>query len=465
MQNPDQVLTAAQMRAAEDALIAQGCSVSALMDRAGRGAAEWVWRVAAGRPVTVLCGPGNNGGDGYVIAEVLRARGIAVTIVAPDEPRTQAASEARAAYGGQLVREGGTSRGGVFVDCLFGSGLSRRLSEEHAALLNALARQHEISVAIDLPSGVSTDDGALMGAVRRYELTLALGAWKPAHFLMPALETMGGLHLVDIGIGTVPGAARIFPRPHFHAPLRAAHKYSRGLVGVVAGAMPGAALLSATAAMRAGAGYVKLLGADVPAGHPAALVIDPAPLAEALSDPRWTGMLVGPGLGRDAAAREKLGLVLERGLPTTLDADALHLLDDDLLEGIDRSRLLVTPHGGELVKLCQTFGVGGASKPEQALALAQTAGLTVLAKGPDTILAAPDGRVAYFPSAPTWLASAGTGDVLAGIAASRMAAGRAAFEAAGEAVWLHAEAARMAGPVLIADDLVAALSDAVRRFM
>jgi len=462
----DQVLTAAQMRAAEAALIAQGVSVDELMQRAGRSAAEWVWRMAAGRSVAVLCGPGNNGGDGYVIAEALRERGLAVTVVAPVEPATDAARNAHAEWRGRTQSEATTGLGGVLVDCLFGSGLSRALSPEHEALIAALASRHAHAIAIDLPSGVATDDGALLGAVPQFDLTLALGAWKPAHFLMPAMDRTGTVKLVDIGIAPVDGAASIFPRPCFAPPSRTDHKYTRGLVGVVAGAMPGASVLAAKAAMRGGAGYVKLLSDDTrPRNVPAALVVDGRSLPEALADERWSAMLVGPGLGRDEAALERLGEVLEAGLPIVLDADALRLIDDDLVEGVDASRVLLTPHEGELSRLCSSFGVTATGKLDRVKGLAALTGFTVLAKGADTVLAAADGRTAFFPPAPTWLASAGTGDVLAGLAASRLGTGADPFQAAGEAVWLHREAALIAGSMLIADDLVDALSVAYARFL
>lgn len=445
--------------------MARGVTVDELMQRAGRGAAEWAWRVAMGRPVTVLCGPGNNGGDGYVIAETLRARGLAVRIVAPEPPRTHAARAAREQWQGAIAQNAADARGGVFVDCLFGSGLSRPLTAQHEALLATLAALHDVTAAIDLPSGVATDDGALLGAVPASHITIALGAWKPAHFLMPAMERMGALRLVEIGIEPMVRASAVVPRPRFTAPPRDGHKYTRGLLGVVAGAMPGAALLAADAAMHAGAGYVKLLSSPSHPAAPASLVIDYTPLAEALAEKRWSALLVGPGLGRDEVARDKLSAALERGLPTVLDADALHLLDDDMLEGMDPSRLLLTPHEGELARLCEQFGVPSSGKVDRARGLAQVTGLTVLAKGPDTVLAAPDGMTSYFLPASTWLATAGTGDVLAGIAASRMAMGRHAVDAAGEAVWLHREAARIAGPSLSADDLARSVSAAYAQFL
>ena len=239
MRGTDQILTVAQMRAAEQALIDGGETVGSLMERAGRGAAEWVRRLAAGRPVTVLCGPGNNGGDGYVIARELARSGNAVTVVAPIEPRTEAAIAARAAFDGLVTDD---APGGVLVDCLFGSGLARPLEPSHAALLATLARHHGLRVAIDLPSGIDSDSGAPLNPdLPAFDVTLALGAWKYAHWLMPAAALMGERRLVPIGVSTLEGAATVLARPHFAAPAADAHKYTRGLVLVVGGAMAGGA--------------------------------------------------------------------------------------------------------------------------------------------------------------------------------------------------------------------------------
>lgn len=464
MHSPDQVLSAEQMRSAEDARVTNGVSIAQLIERAGLSAADWIWRVASGRGATVLCGPGNNGADGYVLAEALQRRGLAVKVVAPMAPMGPDARNARAIWSGAVSESAHQDRGGVFVDCLFGTGLSRPLLAEHEALLNDLASRHDVTVAIDLPSGVSTDDGSLLGKIPKADLTLALGAWKPAHFRMPARERMGTVRLVDIGIGGVEGSASVFPRPRLETPGATDHKYTRGLVGVVGGAMPGAALLAAGAAQRSGAGYVKLIAhKGVPL--PASLVIDDRPIEQALSDARWSALLVGPGLGRDDTARSRLAAVIERGVPTVLDANALHLLDDDALEGADPSRILLTPHKGELATLCRAFGIEERDKCDRAKALATRTGLTVLAKGPDTLLAAGDGRLAYFAPATAWLATAGTGDVLAGIAASRLATRHDPFVAAGEAVWLHGEAAHLAGAAFTANDMICEISRAYERFL
>ena len=452
-----QVLTAAQMRAAEQALFDAGTSVSALMETAAGGAAEWIRRVAAGRAVTVLCGPGNNGGDGYVIARRLREAGNAVTVVAPLDPSTEAAREARRLWAGPVAE---TGEGDIFVDCLFGSGLTRPLSGEHAALLCDLAARHRYRVAVDLPSGVATDTGAVLNAdCPAYDLTLALGAWKFAHWSLPGRALMGQMRLVPIGIGAVEGAAQLIARPRFDPPAADSHKYRRGLLAIVGGAMPGASLLAASAAQRAGAGYVKLLAQIADPRTPPDVVTETAPLSEALADPRIEAVLVGPGLGRDAAARGRLAAALQHAAALVLDADALMLLAPGMLTR--RVPVLATPHDGELDSLCRSFGVTGDTRRERALGLARASGKVVLAKGPDSMVAAPDGRLALGQPAPSWLSVAGTGDVLAGIAASRMATGADPFAAACEALWLHGEAARRAGPAFTPSQLAERVSEAL----
>lgn len=453
-QSSDQILTAAQMRSAEAALIAGGESVDSLMARAGRGAAEWVWRIAAGRAVTVLCGPGNNGGDGYVIAQALHERGLDVAVIAAAEPATPAARAARAAYRGAMAEWNAVRSGGVLLDCLFGTGLTRPLGADHAALLTRLAASHPQRIAVDLPSGVASDSGLMLTAqLPRYDLTLALGAWKFAHALMPASAAMGALRLVPLGCGQVAGAARMIGKPRLSPPDQAAHKYSRGLLAVVGGAMPGAALLAARAAQGAGAGYIKVF-AD-PAGMTIApdLVIQAGGLADVLTDHRNTAVLVGPGLGRDAAARDRLATALADPVPAVVDADGLVLLGARQLAA-RAAPVVATPHDGELAALERTFGCDGAGpRPERAGQLARASGMVVVAKGPDTVVAAPDGQIACAPRASSWLSTAGTGDVLAGIIASRLATGADPFAAACDGVWLHGEAARLCGVAFSASHL------------
>ncbi len=482
----DQIVTVAQMRDAEQALIDAGLSVDALMQTAGRGAAEWVWRIAAHRPVTVLCGPGNNGGDGYVIAEAIREQGGQVVVIAATEAKTDAARKARALFGGEVVGPDAMPHGEVLVDCLFGSGLTRGLSEDDFALLTRLAASHRTRIAIDLPSGVESDGGhSLNDGLPDYQVTIALGAWKYAHFLMPAAASMGALRLVGIGVAPVSGAARVVRQPALAAPAANAHKYKRGFLGVVGGEMPGAAVLSCLAAMGAGAGYVRLLcGASTgsaraglrnnsitkpaqaelveayPLSLPPDLVQDQRQLEEAVDDRRWNALLVGPGLGRNREAAARLAMALTFGVPTVLDADALSLLAPGHIAD-HPGPLVATPHEGELVALERAFECGSeGSKADRARALAGVSGMVIVAKGPDTVIAAPDGRTALAPRASSWLSTAGTGDVLAGALASRLASGADAFTAACESVWLHGEAARLAGPAFTAAQLAAEMRNA-----
>ncbi len=450
MSAAEQILTVAQMRAAEQALIDGGESVGTLMERAGAGAADWVWRLGAGRAVTVLCGPGNNGGDGYVIARELARRGSAVTVVAPLEPRTQAAIAARSSYGGVIADQ---ANGGVLVDCLFGSGLARPLEPAQAGLLDDLARHHALRIAVDLPSGIDSDSGApLNPGLPKFDVTLALGAWKFAHWLMPAAAAMGARRLVPIGVGRVEGAAAPLQRPRLAPPAPDSHKYTRGLVLVVGGTMAGAALMACEAAMRAGAGAVRLSGG---APHPAVspdVILKAEPLAELLADARTGAALVGPGLGRDGEARKRLTEALAADRPTVVDADALGLVYPGQI-GDHTGPLILTPHEGELARLAERFAIAAADKLARARELAAATDAVVVAKGPDTVIAAPDGRTVLAASPTSWLATAGTGDVLAGIAAARLAATGDPFAAACEAVWLHGEAARLAGPAFTASEL------------
>ncbi len=459
----DAVLTVEEMRAAEQAAMDGGTSEWELMQRAGEGAAQWVVRVAAGRPVTVLCGPGNNGGDGYVIAETLRRNGYAVQVVAPVEPKSETAQRARAAFGGDVESEG-SLRHSVIVDCLFGYGLAREVEGQFAALLEDLRANDCYKIAIDVPSAVESDTGRVLGPLPGYHLTLALGAWKRAHFLMPAMAAMGAKRLVPIGLELGYTAAVLSSRPEIAAPAPDAHKYRRGLLAIVAGAMPGAPLLAAEAAMRGGAGYVKLLSEHSHPDAPAELVIEQGDLPESLADDRIAALLVGPGLGRDQAARDRLAKVLARRKPTVLDADALHLLDPELLAESDAAVLCVTPHEGELESLCEVFDVSADGKIEQARRLHDVTGLSILAKGPDTVLVG-DAMTAFFPRGSSWLSTAGTGDVLAGIVASRLALHGDPRRACEEGVWLHHEAARLASPAFSAGDLARAVKPAMAAFL
>jgi hydroxyethylthiazole kinase-like uncharacterized protein yjeF len=450
------------MRAAEQAVMDAGTSEWELMQRAGKGAARWVMRMAAGRPVTVLCGPGNNGGDGYVIADCLHVKGYKVRVVAPVEPKSETARKARAAFEGEVVGCAALTDP-VVVDCLFGYGLSRDVEGEFATLLEELAASDCYKISIDVPSSVESDTGSVLGPLPQYDLTLALGAWKRAHFLMPAMASMGALRCVPIGLVLAEANDRMASAPRLTAPAADSHKYRRGLLGVVAGAMPGAPLLSAEAAMHAGAGYVKLVSDHSHPDAPADLVIE-QDLEAVLEDERISAVLIGPGLGRDRRARDRLSSVLRSGHSCVLDADALHLLSPNMLDGADVTKVCLTPHEGELATLCESFDVTAQSKLDRAKGLHDVAGMTVLAKGPDTVLAGREG-MRFFPRGSSWLSVAGSGDVLGGIVASRLAVHSDTMRACEEGVWLHHEAARQAGPAFSASYLASAVKHAMPAFL
>lgn len=451
------ILTAEAMRAAEAAATDAGTSVEQLMERAGAALAEAVYRFAGPLPVLILCGPGNNGGDGYVAARHLAARGVQVRVAALAEPRSDAARWARSQWNGEVEQlSDSTAPSPLVIDALFGTGLKRGLDHDLAALLARLCASAVVRVACDLPSGIETDTGAELSSVPGMDLTVTFGALKPAHRLAPAMHRCGRVVLGDIGIDAAASwhdiGAPALP------PLKSDdHKYSRGLVSIIAGRLPGAAVLAAVAAAKAGSGTVRLFADEYLPNVPAAVVQgrpwDP-------QDSKKGSLLIGPGLGDGEGARARVNEVLATGRPVVLDADALSLLRPEQVAaaGAPESLPILTPHSGEFERL---FGRLEGSKAEQALEAARRARAIVVYKGPDTVVASPDGRLGFAPPAPAWLASAGTGDVLAGVAAALLARGMPAFEAACAAVWLHGRAAKIAGPRMIADDLAAAVPEAL----
>ena len=444
------ILTAEAMRAAEQAAFDGGISVEELMERAGGALAEAVYRFAGRTPALILCGPGNNGGDGYVAARHLSDRGVAVRVAAQGEPASDAAKSARARWTGSVEDLGdATTASPLLIDCLFGTGLKRGLEDAVCKQLSRLCDPAIARVACDLPSGVETDTGAELSHVPAFQMTVAFGALKPAHLLHPAMHKCGRLVLADIGIRADDRWHEI-AAPELPALDPGGHKYDRGLVHALAGAMPGAIALAAKASALAGAGYVRVSTSRPIDGLPSAIVqVDTAQV----NDERIGCLLVGPGLGD---VPQLLSLALTSKAPKVLDADALtHVGEPERLHGQDA---IVTPHEGEFRKL---FGDLPGSKPERALEAARRSQAVVVYKGPDTLVASPNGHVAFAPRAHPWLASAGTGDVLAGLIAAMRARGMAAFEAACAGVWLHGRAADIAGPELIADDLAEAIPQAI----
>src|SRR3954447_7125946 len=444
------ILTAEAMRAAEQAAIDRGTSVEQLMERAGAALAEAVYRFAGPTSVLVLCGPGNNGGDGYVAARRLAERGVAVRIAASRDPKSDAAKCARRAWAGEVESlSEATTHAPLLLDCLFGTGLKRGLEGSVIDQFLRLSGGAVVKVACDLPSGIEADSGAQLSDVPAFDMTVTFGALKPAHRLHPAMHKCGRVVLGDLGIAAAFDWHEI-ATPAVPGLKPGGHKYDRGLVHALAGKMPGAIALAAKAAERAGAGYVRVSTSRHIENIPASVVqVDTAEV----NDERIGCLLVGPGMGD---IPQVLTLALTSKASKVLDADAIsHLGDPARLRGQDA---VITPHEGEFSRL---FGEITGTKPERALQAAQMSGAVVVYKGPDTIVASPDGRIGFRPPAPAWLASAGTGDVLAGLIAALRARGLPAFEAACAGAWLHGRAAEIAGPQMIADDLGEAIPAAL----
>jgi hydroxyethylthiazole kinase-like uncharacterized protein yjeF len=444
------ILTTEAMRAAERSAIDSGTSVEQLMERAGAALAEAAVRFAGPLPTLILCGPGNNGGDGYVAARHLEERGIEVRVAALAEPRSDAAKWARSGFGGEVEPlTPQTASAPLLIDALFGTGLRKPLEDSAVEQRLRLSGKASIAIACDLPSGVESDSGALLSDIPRFDLTVTFGALKPAHRLMPAMPRCGRVVLAGIGIDAEARWQEIGP-PKLPPLDPEGQKYTRGLVHCLAGKMPGAIALSATAAARAGAGYVRVSTSRSIDNLPSAIVQTDTAI---LDDDRIGCILVGPGMGE---IPQLLTLALTAKAPKVIDADAIGQVGEP--ERLKKQDAILTPHEGEFREL---FGEIGGTKPERALEAARRSGTVVVYKGPDTIVATPDGRLGFAPPAPAWLATAGTGDVLAGMIAAMVARGLPQFEAACAAVWLHGRAAEIAGPHMIADDLAAAIPQAL----
>ena len=449
----NELLTPLETARADKAAIASGIPVATLMENAGRAVARAIVARLRPRRTLVLCGPGNNGGDGYVAARHLANRGWPVTVAALAPPRGDAGQAARRWHGPIVpFTETEAARADLVIDALFGAGLTRSLDPEAAAVLHA-ARH---IVAIDVPSGLDGATGQPLGPVAPAAFTITFFRRKPGHLLLPGRTLCGETILADIGL-----PATVLPEiacQTFHnspalwtlpTPSPEGHKYHRGHLTILGGAtMPGAARLAATAARRAGAGLVTIATTHLSAEP--GVMTDATPIATQLADPRRTIWLAGPGLGRDTA-RTLIPQLLAAHRPTILDADALQ---PDLIHGAT----ILTPHDGEFIRL---FGASGPDRLASARAAARHSGAIVLLKGPTTIIAAPDGRAALNTNAPPWLATAGSGDILAGLIAGLLAQSMLPFEAAAAAAWLHGHAATTLGQGLIAEDLPCAIQAAI----
>jgi ADP-dependent NAD(P)H-hydrate dehydratase / NAD(P)H-hydrate epimerase len=460
-----ELLTPEKMARADAAAPASGVSGPMLMANAGRAVARAVRTRYRPCRTLVLAGSGNNGGDGYVAARLLQQEGWPVALAALGPPRVGSdAAGAAAQWHGQSApfTPQEAARAELVIDAVFGAGLARDVDGIVAETLRAARRV----VAVDVPTGLDGGTGAVRGYAPQAELTVTFFRLKPGHLLLPGRELCGKLVLADIGLpprlldqvqvtcfANLPELWRI-PVPELQS-----HKYSRGHVTVIGGTtMTGAARLTADAARRGGAGLVTIAAAakgDVyRAGSPGVLVSD-APLAELLDDKRRHVWVCGPGLGPEDA-RTTLPALLLAGRCVVADADVFSAFagNPDALRGA----AVLTPHAGEFAR---AFGDPGVDRIAAAGAAAARTQAVVLLKGADTIIAAPDGRVAINASAPPWLATAGSGDVLAGLIAGLLAQGMPAWDAASAGAYLHGRAAAIFGPGLVVEDLLPALTPAL----
>lgn len=476
------ILNSAEMAEADRLAVAAGVASASLMERAGEGVAAIAMRLWQQRPVAVLCGPGNNGGDGFVAARKLAEAGWPVRLGLLGEKAALKGDAALMAglYEGKIepltpaVLEGA----GLLIDAIFGTGLTRPIDGAAKAMIDAANAHPAPVLAVDLPSGVNADTGAVMGTAIRAARTATFFLKKPAHVLFPGRALCGAVDVIDIGIPpavvekirsrTIENQPELwggtFRRPAFNA-----HKYTRGHAAVVSGGRlkTGAARLAARGALRAGAGLVTVLTPPEAAVENAAQLTsimlreaaDALAIAAVLEDKRFTAALIGPGAGISTATQEKTLAILKSGAAAVLDADALTSFEKEpqTLFSALRPNDVLTPHAGEFSRLFKGIDSDALGKLDAARRAAALARAVVVLKGADTVVATPDGRASINVNAPPDLATAGSGDVLAGFVAGLLAQGIPAFEAASAAVWLHGACGQAAGPGLIAEDIPEAL--------
>lgn len=476
------LLTVEEMGRADRGAAARGVPTLALMEAAGHAVALTVRRRFARQPVLVACGPGNNGGDGFVAARLLARKGWPVTVALLGEA-DHLKGDARIMHDRWrgpvvLLHAALLESAPLVVDALFGAGLARDLEGPARDVVEAVNARGLACVAVDIPSGVDGNSGEVRGAAPRCAMTVTFFRRKPGHLLYPGRGLCGEQVVADIGIPEAVLGEEVTPTAFLNgpsvwtlpAPRPEDHKYRRGHAVVVGGgAMTGAGRLAARGARRIGAGMLTIgcpeparaiYQADAP-GNIVRALEGAADLADLLEDERYNAILLGSGGGRGPLLASMVMTALSTGRAVVLDADALTSFEDDprtLFDAI-QGPTVFTPHAGEFARL---FPDLNGDRMMKARAAAQRSGAVVVLKGPDTLVAAPDGRVAINASAPPTLATAGTGDVLAGMVLGLMAQGMAAFEAAAAAVWVHGMAAAVHGPGLVAEDVPEAIPVVLR---
>ncbi len=489
-----EILTTGEMEKADRLAIAGGASGFALMLRAGQAVADAAADLVDQGSILVVAGAGNNGGDGFVAATELAARGHDVSVIllgGRDSLKGDAALAAKGWKGPVMPCDlSALGSPALIVDALFGAGLNRPVRGDPQAMIDAINTNGAPVLSIDLPSGVNGSTGAIMGAAVRATETVTFFRKKPAHLLLPGRVCCGRVRVADIGI---PDAVLDEIRPvtfenisdywqrAFPVPRIDGHKYARGYAVVVSGDLTstGAARLSARGALRVGAGLVTVLSPDDALGANAASLTavmvrrmnGAADFANLLTDRRINTCVIGPGAGIGEQTRALVLTALAATPALVLDADALTSFADaparlfDAVKSAGRNDIILTPHEGEFHRLFSEMSnkYPLRSKLERVRAAAERSGAIVLLKGPDTVVASPDGRATIAANAPPWLATAGSGDVLSGMIGGLLAQGVPAFEAACIGVWMHGEAGQEAGPGLIAEDLPEVLPAVLRR--
>lgn len=489
-----EVLTTTEMERADRLTIAAGTPGFALMMSAGQAVAEAAMSLVEEGPIVVVAGRGNNGGDGFVAAAELAARGREVSVILLCERDSLQGDAASAARGWKYpvlpFNPQAIGKPALIIDALFGAGLNRPVKGEPHEMIEAINHHGAPVLAVDLPSGINGTSGAVMGIAVSATETVTFFRRKPAHLLLPGRMHCGRVRVADIGIdpdvlGEIrPQTSENVPqtwRQCFPVPGIDGHKYARGHVVVASGdiASTGAARLSARGALRAGAGLVTLaspvnalaINASALTAVMVRAVDNVVQFAELLGDKRLNACVIGPGAGVGARTRDFVHTALSAQRHLVLDADALTSFaeaPERLFQSIKSSgehQVVLTPHEGEFPRLFSDISNKHPhrSKLERVRDAAERSGAVVLLKGPDTVVASPDGRATIAANAPPWLATAGAGDVLAGMIAGLLAQGVPAFEAASIAVWMHGEAGSEAGPGLIAEDLPEVLPAVFRR--
>ncbi|WEK48769.1 MAG: NAD(P)H-hydrate dehydratase [Candidatus Kaistia colombiensis] len=480
----NELLAPAEMAEADRLTIAGGRPGITLMEAAGRAVADVAARSPLGTRIVIACGPGNNGGDGFVAARILTARGYRVQLgLLGSLGRLKGdAALAAAEWRGETLPLSDIDFGGagLIVDALFGAGLDRAVDGSAAATIAAINASSARVVAVDLPSGIQGETGQVLGVAVRADDTVTFFRPKPGHVLMPGRVHVGRLTVADIGIRSKvldeirPRASLNRPElwlPQLPTPKVDGHKYDRGHAVVVSGGFTqtGAARLAARAALRVGAGLVTLASPPaalaVNAAHLTAIMLkrmdDGAGLSELLADTRLNAVAIGPGLGPVEVARPLVEATLGSSASVVLDADGISAFRDDPERLFERIRarsapVVLTPHDGEFARLFPDLATLP-GKLDRARQAASRSGAVVLLKGADTTVAEPEGRATIADNAPPYLATAGSGDVLAGMILGLLAEGMPAFEAATAGVWLHGDAGALLGRGLIAEDLADAL--------